>query len=276
MARSLEFEAQFKVLEEMFKQDISHLTSDEQDEHNRKLSGLNIHLNRLLNTFASYKLNKGIYDEIGGLDDIQFEYEICDRIEYYYTAASIGVLPIRTSGLTYIVYIVVDTLSKELVYVGSGLSNRYKHTYSGTSHNKELNRLYFAGAPVQTMIFKDELSKKDSLQLEKELIKFFNPFANMVGKESVEFYSSSYEKFVAESDVEDYVCGVRPNLTDANYFSKEAWLKRSKSNELKWNETQAYKEAKQKAAESEIHKLHFELLERDAKIHYNLTKDNKV
>lgn len=43
---------------------------------------------------------------------------------------------------THIVY--YTTHKDKIIYLGSGLPNRYKHTTSGTSHVYDLNRLHFS------------------------------------------------------------------------------------------------------------------------------------
>lgn len=75
-------------------------------------------------------------------------------------------------------YVYVARDGDNVVYIGSGKKDRYKHVSSGISHNKELNRLFFAGTKLNTFIVKDSLSKGAAEKLEKFLVKFYVPSAN--------------------------------------------------------------------------------------------------
>lgn len=83
----------------------------------------------------------------------------------------------------YIVYQV--TYKDKIVYIGSGKEDRYLHTKSGTSHNLELNRLYFTDPDnVITSILRSNLSKEESLEIELGFIKAIQPIYNTVGTNS--------------------------------------------------------------------------------------------
>jgi len=77
-------------------------------------------------------------------------------------------------------YVYVVKFSDEIVYIGKGIGKRYLHVTSGTSHCKELNRLYFEGATVTVEIHKDNLSSEDALSIEKGLIVSIRPRFNTV------------------------------------------------------------------------------------------------
>lgn len=77
-------------------------------------------------------------------------------------------------------YVYIVTVLGEVVYVGYGKGNRYRHTISGKSTSKELNRLYFANAPMITEIVANGLDRKSAQQLEKTLIAKHKPKCNEV------------------------------------------------------------------------------------------------
>jgi hypothetical protein len=62
---------------------------------------------------------------------------------------------------------------------------RYTHAHSGTSHNLELNRLFFAGETVKVSIFKDDMDDKTASQLEKDLIVAVKPKLNIQYKDAI-------------------------------------------------------------------------------------------
>lgn len=78
----------------------------------------------------------------------------------------------------YLVYAV--TLGGEILYVGSGIKGREKHTTSGTSHVYELNKLHFEGADLIIKILAQDLTKEESLKKEKETILLKRPSLNKV------------------------------------------------------------------------------------------------
>ena len=81
--------------------------------------------------------------------------------------------------LTYIVYEVrYDGVP---VYIGSGLEDRYEHAKSGKSHSVELNKLFFTEPDkMSVVILREDLTKEESLALEKEFIEAYEPKFNIV------------------------------------------------------------------------------------------------
>lgn len=78
---------------------------------------------------------------------------------------------------THIIYYV--THNDTIIYIGSGLPNRYKHTESGVSHVYELNRLHFTEpSNVSTFILKGYSSQEKALEEEQKLILEFKPKCN--------------------------------------------------------------------------------------------------
>ena len=78
----------------------------------------------------------------------------------------------------WIVYFV--RYKSEVVYIGSGVRGREKHTTSGVSHVYELNKLHFAGEEVDVTVVKEFTSKEASLSFEMEQIKKHRPTYNKV------------------------------------------------------------------------------------------------
>ena len=81
----------------------------------------------------------------------------------------------------YEVYVAYDKCSKPL-YVGQGLTGRHKHCTSGVSHNKLLNKFYFTHGDdgMIVKVVHKNISREDSLQIEKDLIRKLNPEFNVV------------------------------------------------------------------------------------------------
>lgn len=75
-------------------------------------------------------------------------------------------------------YIYFTSVNGEIVYIGCGTGDRYLHTISGCSGNRELNRLYFANAPMITEVYAQGLSKKDAHAMERRLIATYKPKCN--------------------------------------------------------------------------------------------------
>ena len=75
-------------------------------------------------------------------------------------------------------------LHGELLYIGYGKGDRYKHCNSGMSSNKGLNRYYFTngeGDCIRVEIIYEYLSKKEASGIETNLIKQLKPICNIVG-----------------------------------------------------------------------------------------------
>lgn len=67
------------------------------------------------------------------------------------------------------------------VYIGSGQEDRYEHVKSGKSHSIDLNRLFFTDPDnVVVTILRDQLTKEESLEIEKEYIQAYEPVYNIV------------------------------------------------------------------------------------------------
>lgn len=81
------------------------------------------------------------------------------------------------SALDYYVYVVLDE-NDNVIYVGKGSGDRYKHVISGRSHKKELNSLFIKGEVLKVLLFGDYDSEDESLYVEKQLIKKLKPAYN--------------------------------------------------------------------------------------------------
>lgn len=68
------------------------------------------------------------------------------------------------------------------VYIGSGIQDvRSQHVKSGKSHSIDLNRLFFTDPDnVVVTILRDQLTKEESLEIEKEYIQAYEPKYNIV------------------------------------------------------------------------------------------------
>lgn len=81
---------------------------------------------------------------------------------------------------------VVTNYAGECLYIGSGVSDRYRHVTSGTSHVYELNQIHFSYVPVNVAIVRDFKTKEDALAYEKELIIEKSPKFNKVHNSRVQ------------------------------------------------------------------------------------------
>ena len=80
-------------------------------------------------------------------------------------------------------YEVYEVLYKGVpVYIGSGIQGiRHLHAKSGASHNVELNKLFFTDPDyIVVQILRTDLSKEESLEMEKEYIQATQPKFNTV------------------------------------------------------------------------------------------------
>lgn len=70
----------------------------------------------------------------------------------------------------------------EIVYIGQGLKGRHKHCNSGCSHVYDLNKIHFSEGKdtLKVSVLKTFTSKREVEDLEKELIKCYNPKYNSV------------------------------------------------------------------------------------------------
>lgn len=84
--------------------------------------------------------------------------------------------------MDYIVYEV--TYKGKVVYIGSGKredngKSRADHVKSGKSHNVDLNRLFFTDPDnMQVTIIRENLTKEESLEMEKGFIQATEPMYN--------------------------------------------------------------------------------------------------
>lgn len=90
----------------------------------------------------------------------------------------------------YEVYLVTDTDTNTLLYLGHGASGRHKHTYSGISHVYGLNYEHFRGTPLNIRV--TPFSEKDDAALvESYLIAKLYPKYNRAGAgKSLKFLKS--------------------------------------------------------------------------------------
>lgn len=83
----------------------------------------------------------------------------------------------------YYVYKVV--LGTDILYIGFGSGDRYKHGLSGCSHVYELNKLHFEGADVRVKKVHENLSKSEARRIEHTMIKSLSPKYNIMGNKPV-------------------------------------------------------------------------------------------
>lgn len=75
-------------------------------------------------------------------------------------------------------YVYIAKHGDEVVYVGKGSGERYKHCTSGRSSSYYLNKLHFDGADVVVEIHKDRLTEEEADLLEKSMIASLSPKGN--------------------------------------------------------------------------------------------------
>lgn len=78
-------------------------------------------------------------------------------------------------------YVYIAKCENEIVYIGQGKGDRWKHCIGGKSHCYGLNALHFQGSVVTVEILKDGMSKQEAMELEYQLIKEFSPVHNTYG-----------------------------------------------------------------------------------------------
>lgn len=93
-------------------------------------------------------------------------------IRYFLNKLNSNLLTPRDLG-SYVYAVYVDS---ELKYIGKGNGERWKHTISGTSHVKELNRALFSGSLVETVLVKAGMTDSEAFGLESELIESFSRY----------------------------------------------------------------------------------------------------
>lgn len=84
--------------------------------------------------------------------------------------------------MTDIDYIVYEVRYNGIpIYIGSGKVGREEHVRSGCSHNSDLNKLFFTDPDnIVVTVIRDNLTKEESLQSEKEFIEAYEPQFNVV------------------------------------------------------------------------------------------------
>lgn len=90
----------------------------------------------------------------------------------------------------YIVYEV--RLNNIPIYIGSGKKGREEHVKSGSSHNPELNKLFFTKPHEMVVtVIREGLSKEESLEMEKGYILALQPELNIV-------YTNKHSKVIID------------------------------------------------------------------------------
>ena len=79
-------------------------------------------------------------------------------------------------------YIYQGYAGGDLVYIGKGSGDRYKHLTSGTSSSIKANEAFFKKVYVYTEIIATGLTEENALLIEKLLIKQHKPLWNKQGK----------------------------------------------------------------------------------------------
>lgn len=112
------------------------------------------------------------------------------------------------TGEYYVYFAICDA---DVVYIGSGKGDRYKHVNSGISSCWFLNKLYFANKTIICVRVIQGLAKDDSMLLEQILVEAIQPFGNKsVGNKGVERkylkgkYDELLEKFGKELEIMCY------------------------------------------------------------------------
>ena len=77
-------------------------------------------------------------------------------------------------------YIVYEVHYKgRVVYIGSGKRGREAHAISGKSHSYDLNKIFFTEPDtLNVVIIREDLTKEESLLMEKEYIQATEPIYN--------------------------------------------------------------------------------------------------
>lgn len=101
----------------------------------------------------------------------------------------------------YYVYVVMVPDSTVPVYVGYGSGGRHQHACSGASHSKALNKLYFTGAEMRTIIYEDRLTGEEAKKLEWAMIGYFNPHCNVFGHSNTMYNRGSGKRNMSPYDM---------------------------------------------------------------------------
>lgn len=117
-------------------------------------------------------------------------------------------------GEYYVYFAICDS---DVVYIGSGKGDRYKHVNSGTSSCWLLNKLYFQNKTIICVRVVKGLTKEDSMSIEQILVESIKPLGNKsIGNKGVERkhlkgrYDELLEKFGKELEIMCYDFGNDP------------------------------------------------------------------
>ena len=102
----------------------------------------------------------------------------------------------------YIVY--QAKYNNRIIYIGSGLPERWKHCTSGTSHNYILNKYHFEHKVLNVEVLHSNLTKKESLNIELDLIRTYNPEANNMSFKDICMLYEIDPEHVKRNKPEDY------------------------------------------------------------------------
>lgn len=83
-------------------------------------------------------------------------------------------------GLRYYVYFCL--VDGKMAYIGKGTGDRWKHTISGSSSCRELNRDLFAGKQLTVFRTRDNMSEEEAYTQEEEFIFSFGEFGNLYNR----------------------------------------------------------------------------------------------
>jgi hypothetical protein len=100
-------------------------------------------------------------------------------------------------------------VNDELLYIGKGSGNRYKHCLSGASNCRDINRYYFQNGEagcIRVKILKKLLSNNEALHYEIAKIKKLKPLFNSDHNNKVRYIQSIVEKY---SDKERFEKGYK-------------------------------------------------------------------
>jgi vacuolar-type H+-ATPase subunit I/STV1 len=107
-------------------------------------------------------------------------------------------------------YVYMVKLGDEVVYVGSGKGDRYKHVTSGRSHNESLNLLHRQGIAVVQEFEYEGLTEMTARVLEQELIDKYKPLYNK-GK------AANEEKKALHKELSDELKRIRESAQPTEY-----------------------------------------------------------
>lgn len=157
-----------------------------------------------VNTHDTETGNVTVEDKFGNVRKTLLKRVLAGRVEWpatedsvsiycdEYEAFSVSPLPPQKTDDIYYVYFVYH--KNEIVYIGKGNGNRYKHVTSGKSHVSGLNNLHFAGEDLKVEFYLEDADENVALNVETDCIKKFKPKFNTAKNKQLE-YSSSISNF---------------------------------------------------------------------------------